>query len=576
MINIIVGKLTNMPAIIKHNYRLQNARDFIEHFNDSLNTASPRNHYLFVGKPTPWGQSITNELNPPIPTDSLIEDRLIWEEMLALKKIDDTRVSLVVPRSDWDITGSTIYAPFDDKDQFLYEQPTATRSNAVQPGQKAGNFYVITDNFDLFVCVANGNNSVSTIKPIRPVGVVTNLIDYTSQDGYVWKYLASLKQADILKYATDSWIPVKTLLADDDSSQWDVQQAAISERGKIISVIIDNAGTGYTNTFVGTLSSVSNGGPSGVGIATLNGSPAPSSTNGIYAGAQIHITNTSGPEAGAIYEIASYAGNVITLTAPWATPTNGLSCSILPKITVSHNGTVAPKFRPVVQSGVISRFLILNRGENLTFAKIVVTNSLGGSGASARPVISEINSGLGEDIERDLGAHYVMLNSRLEYNEGSGDFPVNNDYRQIGIIRNVRNYGSSALASATTLIATKKLLLQNVSGSPLTFDEIFQVSSTGPKAIIIDYIPNLDPITGNPINEGTLTYIQNETTEYLPFSAAQNISGTQTNFSATIKTSGIVNEEVNKGFGEILYIENRRAVLRSIDQIEDIKAIIEF
>ena len=48
------------------------------------------------------------------------------------------------------------------------------------------------------------------------------------------------------------------------------------------------------------------------------------------------------------------------------------------------------------------------------------------------------------------------------------------------------------------------------------------------------------------------------------------LSGTQ----ATI--TGITLEEVKKFEGEILYLENRRPILRSPDQIEDIKAIIEF
>jgi hypothetical protein len=110
--------------------------------------------------------------------------------------------------------------------------------------------------------------------------------------------------------------------------------------------------------------------------------------------------------------------------------------------------------------------------------------------------------------------------------------------------------------------------LSGVSGSSLTFDEIVQ--SGGVSARVIDYTPDAGGVTG------TLTYIQNTQTGYGNFTAGQTLQGTQsiTPFTATI--SSVINEEVRKGFGEMLYLENRRAVLRAPDQIEDIKAIIEF
>lgn len=573
-----------MVAILKHNFRLQNARDFIEHFIASLNTASPRNHYMFVGKPTKWGDTAEAEFNAPTPGDSLIDDRLIWQEMLALKKIDDSRVSLVVRRSDWDISGNTIYAQYDDNDPNLYDQPTVARSNSVPSGKKAGNFYVINDEFDIFICVSNANNSASTVKPIRPQpSSLTNLIN--SIDGYIWKYLGTIKQSDILKYVTDSWIPVKKLTQDDSSAQWTVQQGAISDRGKVISVIMDTVGSGYVNTYSGTIASADNNGAGSVGQAVFPSSA--SDVAGIYAGAHLHITTTSGAEAGNIYEIAQYNGTTrtATLTTPWSTSPSGLTgvtVQILPKLDVVSDGTVKPRFRPVVTNNQITSVLTLNRGENVTFTKLSFSTagSLGGGGAQARAVLSDISSGLGEDIEKDLGAHYVMLNARLEYREGTNnaglaDFPINNEYRQIGIIRDVRNFGTTTLSSETTLIATKRLLVQGVSGTLSTFDTVLTSGSgsSAKRIIVIDYIPNV--VGGVIQTTGTISYIQNESTGFSSISAGDVFSGGNS-FSATVSTNGIINEEVNKGFGEILYVENRRPVLRAQDQIEDIKAIIEF
>jgi hypothetical protein len=40
--------------------------------------------------------------------------------------------------------------------------------------------------------------------------------------------------------------------------------------------------------------------------------------------------------------------------------------------------------------------------------------------------------------------------------------------------------------------------------------------------------------------------------------------------------SSATDQEVKKFDGQILYLENRRPILRAPDQIEDIKAIVEF
>jgi hypothetical protein len=562
-----------MTAIIKNNFKLQNARDFLENFTVQSST---RNHYLFIGKPTVWGSGTqTEELSPPNPQDTRNEEQRIWDEMLSLKKIDDTRVSLVIPRSDWDSGGNTIYAVYDDLDPNLYKQPTNNRSSAfgqLVPPRLAGNFYVVTDEFDIFICLNNGNNSPSTVKPIRP-NPVTNLVNYSELDGYIWKYVDTISSSDIIKFVTDSWIPVKTLAADNGSAQWAVQQAAIP--GQVLSIQIDTKGSGYTGTYSGGFSSgsINNTGSGGVGRAILTGSP--SSTTNFYNNGQVHVI--SGPDAGSIYTIGSYNGATkeITLTIPWAASggapivTNASQIQILPRIDVITNGSPV-KLRPIITSGQFSRVIILDAGSGSNFVQLSVPNSLGGTGATIRAVLSNLDKGLGADIEKDLGAYFVMLNARLEYNnDGSGDFPKQNDYRQLGIIRDVRNFGTNTLSTDPTLIATKKLtvIVTGGSGSSLTFDELIQTSSTGIKARVLDYVS-----TGS--ETATITYVQNSTTGYGNFSVGQTIQGTSSIFNATI--SAITNEEVRKGFGEILYLENRRAVLRAPDQIEDIKAIVEF
>jgi hypothetical protein len=41
-------------------------------------------------------------------------------------------------------------------------------------------------------------------------------------------------------------------------------------------------------------------------------------------------------------------------------------------------------------------------------------------------------------------------------------------------------------------------------------------------------------------------------------------------------TSGYAKSEVKKDSGKVIYIDNRRAISRAGDQIEDIKIVVEF
>ena len=48
-----------------------------------------------------------------------------------------------------------------------------------------------------------------------------------------------------------------------------------------------------------------------------------------------------------------------------------------------------------------------------------------------------------------------MINAKLSYNEGAGDFPIDNDYRRIGLITNPLKFGTEELISDLTVSAAK-------------------------------------------------------------------------------------------------------------------------
>jgi len=628
-----------MTAIIKNKFRLQNARDFLESFvqHPRMQDAQPknlidavtitsvnaetkvaaaqlnftwlldqritnfqtnnqeikndserglitsigshvkdRNHYLFVGKALPWGSTTAAEATPPLPQDTLIEERQVWQEMLSLKKISDLDASLVIPRSDWDEKKNTVYVPFDDSDVNLYRHPTVQEIQTQrQTGKFAGNFYVLTDEAHLFICIENGNGAKSTEKPRRPA-VVTDLLDYRHLDGYVWKYVTTIKPSDITKFLTDSWIPVRTLgnVADDGSSQWQVENAATP--GSVLSFIVENQGSGYLKTLSGTLSNV--GAVNGNSVATLvaDAGQTASVEADYYVGAQLYVTE--GADAGNSYDIIAYdttnGAKIVKINGLWQVDATS-KFSILPKVVVSSDSTTLIKVLPVVNSGKIIGVKILSAGRNASFVSAtIVENSAqigGGAQAKIRAVLGPVD-GLGKDLEKDLGAYFVMLNAKLVYQEGSGDFTQQNDYRQIGIIRNVKR-PDGRLATDNTLNAAKRLTVSNITSGSFLPDEEFLTSSDGGNTWssagrVLEF--NAD-LTQNNVGYMSVFKTLGPSTS---LSSGNSIRGVTSGTQA--KITAIVAEEVKKFDGEILYLENRRPILRSPDQIEDIKAIVEF
>ena len=78
-----------------------------------------------------------------------------------------------------------------------------------------------------------------------------------------------------------------------------------------------------------------------------------------------------------------------------------------------------------------------------------------GTGA-AIDVIIPPDTGHGSDPTKELGGYRVMINTKFTYDEGSGDFPTDNDTPCLVI--NPNQYGTTELTSAITLSATRAVI----------------------------------------------------------------------------------------------------------------------
>lgn len=544
-----------MPAIVTNKFRLHNAKQFKESFDEDLgfttfaNTTADTlesNYYLFIGKVDAW----SDDTNPPTPTDAAANTEYShWRDMIAAKRILTSDVTHAIPRIDW-TTGTGYYA-YDDQEADLYNQ----------------NFYVMTDDYNVYKCLANNNGtSVSTNKPTT---TSATLLDESGDDGYKWKFMYNISAAKALRFVTPNYIPVQQvryangtlvtsgLVSQENSLQREVEDNTTNGAIQIIKKTAN--GTGY-------LFHTGNVGYGAAGYAhtatVIKIQNDADSSGNSYVNSDIYLTSASNSSlvglGGTIWKYDA-TNKIVYVNTALSTissaPSDGDSYSIAPHVEITGDGSGAVARIVGNTSHQITDVAMIDVGSGYTNAIATITaNTSHGLSGDIRPVISPKN-GHGYDAVSELGGYYILLNSRLEYSE-SNNFTTNNDFRKIGLVVNPLDSSTGVKATATLADQAVTISLQNVTGS---FPEDATVigSVSGANGIVIDAnstVLRLADVNG--------TFNSNE--------------GLEVSSVVQANSSAVSGGDLQKYSGDILYVENRTPVTRSADQIEDIKLIIEF
>jgi len=484
-----------------------------DQFEESFTESANNTYYLFIGKSTPYTSGTSGGSDSSPPTP-------VDGPSDEFFSWDDMLAAKKITSSE--IQRVIPRRNWVNSTKFDMYRPDYSASVTATSGATNlydSTFYFMTSDFRVYkVLDNNAGTAYSGTEPTSTANAPFSL------GGYVLQYMYSLTSAQINSFLTADFMPVAT----------DSTVSAAATDGAIDSLIV-TGGSGYTN---------------GTYYAAVYGD---GTSQGTSSGAIVRITVSSG----VIQAFGLTAGTDTTVHAAGSGYTFG---------TVN-----------------------LASGYTFSDAALSSASAIGGSGGSISVVIGP-KGGHGFNAVQELGGHYVMLATTLTAAEGD-DITTGNDFRKIGLVVDPNTYGTSSVASITTARMTYALKLTSQSGT-FDADEKISQASTGAIGKVVEWDSTNSILYYSQERFGD--YGTNGTTgAYVAFSGANAVTGATSSATGTPDanadsavtlaggntitfTDGYANPELDADSGNIIYLENRKPISRSNDQIEDIKVIVEF
>jgi len=468
---------------------------------------------------------------PPLPLDNQREKRNLYDELIAAKRITDAFARTVIRRYNWD----TVTNPKFDMWKPDY---SATPGGGGQIGKTTATgqtsiadakFYVMNSQYEVFKCLYNGEDPSNTTGQNATEEPSTAGGNYASATGL---YTETTGAGYIWKYMYT--IPTDDVLKFLSSDFMPIVLPANASRTGVVGQAVDGAAD--------------------VVVIENAGSGLPAS--------QTLYTSVKGDGTGGVVQFV----------------TNG--------------------------AGTITSAEMQSRGSGYTYANVLLTNgnlfsdaglssavATGGSAVGALEVILPPEGGHGSDHETELNGKRVMTNIRLTYSEGGGDFPVDNDFRRIGIIADPYAWGTTTFETRDTVSGLKAIKITGASADYSVDEKITQTVAGGTAygtvvswtldsgsttAGVLKYIQTTDAHTDSGVVRAFESNGSNAITGETSTASGNVDTGYGSALLGVTFASGLAAPEIENNSGDVIYVENRRLITRAPDQIEDIKLVIEF
>ena len=516
-----------MAAIITDQIRILNAKNFVAGVSSSNNS-----YYSFIGLPNPTEVQSDWDTNPPPPKDSFDEENSYWDTMIALKKISASDVRQVVQKRVW--SSGTTY------DMYRHDY---SRSNTAKVSGAtnlyAASYYVLNSDYRVYICLQNGTTpDTPNGKPSLDEPIFTDLEPRSagsSGDGYIWKYLYTLKPSEVAKFETSDFIPVP--------ANW---QTSTDN-----SAVRDNAVDGSIKIVTIT--------DRGVGLGTANRTytRVPIKGDGTGAECTIVINNDQKVESIVVSSQGSgYTYGNIDLVAG-NVPT-GTTKPIFNVIISPKGGHGADIYRELGAYNVLLYSRIENDIQNPDF---ITGNQIARVGVVENPRISS-----GSLLTSDkASAVYALRLTGTGYS--SATFTAD-------------SYFTQTVATATTAVG--RVISYDQTTGVLKYWQDRSLAGFNTVGVAITnptYGFDLTEFTSSPSTGGSLTIVPSSGSNLsinTSFSGISTVINSRTYYLGQEFTNGIASPEVKKYSGNIIYVDNRPAITRSSNQKEDIKVILQF
>ncbi len=522
-----------MAAIVTDQFRILNANNFVETIENSANS-----YYVVVGLVNPttpivgFGRSEEWNTKQPNPLDNFNYSNHVGDTMTFGKKVTTDNVRRLITRRNW--TQGTKYEMYRHDYSLKNPSPISGVSRLYD-----ANYYVMNQNFDVYICLDNGSTGILTTgNASQDEPVFTDLEPSRageSGDGYIWKYLFTVPPNDIIKFDSTEYISVP--------SNWPTatttQIQSVRENGdstinnnQIRKIYIEKQGFGYQQNQSGVECDIIGDGTGGKVV--------------IDTDSEGKITNTNVSSGG-----TGYTFGMVDL-GPVESPSIQVRAKLIPIIPPSR--------------------------------------------------------GHGYDLYKELGTDKLLVYARFD--DSTKDFPTDTKFAQISIVKNptVNGVGSTTIFTANQFSSVNAIKVISPTGIPVIGEKITQTVTGGTaKGYIVSYDSDtkvlkyyqdrslyFNDTTGDQTDQNNVT----SEAKVLSFESSseqinavggfnasvdQNFSGISTNPEGNKVISlgvnfenGLANPEINKGSGEVIYLDNRATITRNSRQKEDIKIILEF
>lgn len=519
-----------MAAIITDQFRILNAKSFVAGVQSSSNS-----YYAFIGLPNAEDYQTDWDTNPPAPKDSLNQSNEYWDSMLSLKKVNSGDISEVIRKIQWQ-SGTTYDMWRND----------ITRTNPSQPSGAFdiydANYYIVNSEFKVYICLFNNANPENNFRG-SPSLDEPNFTDLepreagSSGDGYVWKYLYTIKPNDIVKFDSTNYMPVPADWYTSPSYSAVRENAAVS--GQLKTVTIRNRGVG-------------------LGTANVTYTGVPIQGDGTGAEATVVINNDSKVESVTVSN-GGEGYTFGTLNLQEGGIPSGSTQPVFNVIIPPQGGHGADIYRELGAFNVLVYARFENDTNNPDF---IIGNQFARVGLIENPTAYNSTTIL---TDNQISSVYALRLTGTGYSEAA--FTPDSQFTQtVGV-------GSTAIGRVVSYNQTTGVLkyIQDRTTAGFNTDGTQNTSPEfGFKQLEFTSSPtsggnlNIVPTTG-----GTLT-IDNS------FTGNSVTINTVTYNLGQDFTAGISFPESQKYSGNIIYVDNRPSVTRSASQKEDVKVILQF